>query len=243
VLPEHATDWDYTDGRRFHVSTKQEPALPRSSIHPRPQKPLNAAVSRTDTLWCCVLKKQNQRRCSWFGINRVLRNVMYHFFFFLMTKKYRLCSSMDQVLREAGLLCAEESTPSVVISCHTTHTHTHTFACTSAQTLKLGTISIATQHYRFDYHRVRAGIAFWTVHLREEAPFTNISSLISSRTNTPEYTLNWSNKITITCFITECGERSYPTFRFSRDPTEHPDASPRLRQVRTRGIFLHCYIS
>lgn len=61
---------------------------------------------------------------------------------------------MDQVLSKAGLLCAEESTPSVVSSCHTTHTHIHTktLARTSAQTLKLGTISIVTQHYRFDYH-------------------------------------------------------------------------------------------
>lgn len=76
---------------------------------------------------------------------------------FLKWQKYRLCSLMDQVLSKAGLLCAEESTPSVVSSCHSTRTYTHTpihtntLAYTSTQTLKLGTISIVTQHYRFDY--------------------------------------------------------------------------------------------
>lgn len=99
-----------------------------------------------------------------------------------------------------------------------THTHTNTHPRTYAQTLKLGTISIMTQHCRFDYHWVRAAIAYCTIHLRGEAPFINISSVISFHTHartharhTLEYILNWSNKITITCFITECRESSYQT--------------------------------
>lgn len=97
-------------------------------------------------------------------------------------RQYHPCSLMDQVLSKAGLLCAEESTPSVVSSCHKRHTHTHTrtHTCTSAQTLKLGTISIVTQHYRFDYHCVIAGIAYCTTHQLGEAPFITISSFIST---------------------------------------------------------------
>lgn len=105
---------------------------------------------------------------------------------------------MDQVLSKAGFLCAEESTTSAVNSCHTTYirTLTQTFACTSTQTLKLGTIFffifIVTQHYRFDYHCVRAGIACCTIHLLREAPFINISSIIATHTHTTHTHTHWN---------------------------------------------------
>lgn len=53
---------------------------------------------------------------------------------------------------------------------------TNTLTQSFTQTLKLGTISIVTQHTAFDYRWVRAGLAYCTIHLQREAPFIKISS-------------------------------------------------------------------